>query len=51
MDVSGGITVWLYEVYSVKDCFKWSNRSRDTNKFETFPVVEVKDDLGKQLSE
>ncbi len=50
VDVSGGRAVWLYEADSAMQCFKWSNRWSDINKFESFPVVEVKDDKATDLS-
>ena len=51
VDVLGGRAVWLYEADSAMEGFKWSNRWSDINKFESFPVVEVKDDKGSQLVE
>jgi len=51
VDVLGGRAVWLYEVDSAMEGFKWSNRWSDINKFESFPVLEVKDDKGAQLVE
>ena len=51
LDIQGGRAVWLHEADSAMEGLKWSNRWNDINKFESFPVVEVKDDKGTQLSE
>jgi len=50
VDTQGGRAVWLYEVESAMEGFKWANRWSDINKFESFPVVEVEGDKGTKIS-
>jgi len=51
VDTQGGRAVWLYEADSAMEKFKWGNRWSDINKFDSFPVLEVKDDKATQLVE
>ena len=50
LDSSGGRQILLYESDSAMDGFKWSNHWSDLGKFETFPVVEIKDDKATEIS-
>jgi len=50
LDATGGRTVWLIEAESARDCFKWSLHWSDMCRFEIFPVVEVQDDLGREIT-
>ena len=49
--VASGRAISLYEVDSAMEGFKWSNRWSDINKFECFPVLEVKGDKAERLTE
>lgn len=49
LDSSGGRQILLYESDSAMDGFKWSNRWSDLGTFETFPVVEIKDDKATEI--
>ena len=50
LDATGGRTVWLIEADSSRECFKWSLHWSDMCHFEIFPVVEVQDDLAREIT-
>jgi len=41
----------LFEADSAMDCFNWANHWTKIASFESFPVLEVKDDKATQLVE
>ncbi len=51
LDTSGGRQVVLMEADSALECYNWSNHWNDLAKFESFAVVEVKDDMLTQVEE